>query len=117
MFVERAVVLTDEVRLGPDAFPEVIEALDCYQAEATTSEPEAVNSHESIPDNAAVDGHWPTLADSEAAHIRQTLIETRYNQVAAARMLAVPLATLVEKIRQHRILLPRMRQGAGSWED
>ena len=115
--VERAVVLTDEIRLGPDAFPEVIEALDCHQGETPAAEPEAVNSHESIPGIPAVAGRWPTLADLEAEHIRATLIETRYNQVAAARMLAIPLSTLMEKIRQHRIRLPRARQGAGRCED
>jgi DNA-binding NtrC family response regulator len=115
--VERAVVLTDEVRLGPDAFPEVIEAMDCHSSEVPTTDPEAVNSHESIPDIPVVDGRWPTLADLEAEHIRETLIEARYNQAAAARMLAVPLATLLEKIRQHRIPLPQLRHEAYSRDE
>ncbi len=115
--VERAVVFTNELRLGPDAFPDVIEACDDRPAEAPIPEAEAVNDHESIPGVPVVDGRWPTLDDLEAEHIRETLIEARYNQAAAARMLAIPLATLMEKIRKHRIPLPRFRQEAGSQQD
>lgn len=109
--VEQAILYTDERRLGPAAFAELLEE----PADAGTqhnqsqderqSRDERVNQHESVPSIEVVDGKWRTLAQIEADHIRVTLIEARYNQVAAARMLSIPLQELIAKIARYRIPL------------
>ena len=69
--VEQAILYTDERRLGPAAFAELLEE----PADAGTqhnqsqderqSRDERVNQHESVPSIEVVDGKWRTLARSK----------------------------------------------------
>lgn len=105
--VEQAVLFTDHQRLGPDDFAQLLDDLECVEKPEANSG-ESVNDHETVPSMDVVDGQWQTLEQVEAEHIRVTLAEARYNQVAAARMLAIPLTELAAKITKYRIRIPRV---------
>ncbi|MDG2384009.1 MAG: sigma 54-interacting transcriptional regulator [Pirellulaceae bacterium] len=113
--VERAILFNDEHRLRPEAFSALMEEPDSNRHQPQTKAIESVNQHESILPIDVVDGKWQTLAQMEAEFIRSTLVEARYNQVVAARLLAIPLNDLMSKIAQHRIALSPLGHDAGAF--
>lgn len=113
--VERAVVYRDELVLGPDAFPEILDALAAPARPAPTTQAapaERVNTHESVPCFPVVAAPWPTLADVEAEHLRTTMQQVHYNLQAAAQLLGLDPAALQEKLARRGILSvsPPLRQ-------
>ncbi len=142
-FIERAVVMTDGNVIGPEAFPEIMEAplrrtapvpggylppaaaLSSaeYPPPSPRLEPNASPTDEAPPPDGdpAVpmspceqdETVWLTLADLERKHIERTLRETYYNQTAAARLLDVDRKLLARKIKKYGIRLPEMRAPRG----
>ncbi len=107
--VERAVVYSDEPILGPEAFPEILEALAAtarVSPAAEAARAEAVNVHESVPSFQLVAAPWPSLAQVEADHIRSTLQQVLYNLQAASQLLGLEPSQLQEKMTRYGIFLP-----------
>jgi DNA-binding NtrC family response regulator len=112
--LERVVVESaGESVLDVDAFSRIFERIHSAKAEdsptATWEMSEPANALERIPPSTVVEGHWPSLAEVEAEHLRSTLEAARYNLTVAARMLKVDVDDLRTRLRRHeiRLSLPR----------
>jgi DNA-binding NtrC family response regulator len=131
--LERAMLFTEDDVIGPEAFDGLVKApreratdearVEEIRREVTPaiapvklgdpmSEPVFdVGRGQTSDDEAQRHGHWLTLSEMEAEHIRRTLEETFYNQTAAANLLGVDRKLLSRKIRKYGLDLPVRRRG------
>lgn len=74
-------------------------------ARLANSEVEPVNDVEAISSKPLIAGSqvWPTLAETESLHIRQTLEQADYNARVAAKMLGLTFRAFQQKLTQHRL--------------
>lgn len=121
-FIDRAVVMTEGEEIGPEAFPDILDARSdrsvglsawlptelpdpAFDSLPVDEMPNSTPSRraESVD---AENGMWLTLADIEKQHISRTLHETYFNQSAAARMLDIDRKMLARKIKKYDIHVP-----------
>ena len=123
-FIDRAVVMTEGDIIGPDAFPDILDArtertvglTSAWTPAPTADPPPAFESIlPSSPTNdvsplseptGKKNGTWLTLSELEKQHIRRTLQATFFNQSAAARMLDIDRKMLARKIKRYEIDIP-----------
>jgi DNA-binding NtrC family response regulator len=107
--LDRAIDASPSDLLGVDSFAELLAAIvepPFDDAELRSQPFEQVNDHERVPKYSAVRGHWPTLVEVEATHIRQTLEEAGFRRTIAARLLGIARDELDRKIIQYRVPMP-----------
>ena len=127
-FIDRAVVTTEGDVIGPEAFPDIMDARTTRSANVAWSQdespslsfldPPAINdarrlptTHEAWqPESASATGEWLSLAEVEKQHISRTLQETFFNQSAAARLLQIDRKMLARKIKKYDIPIPGPRR-------
>ncbi len=127
-FIDRAVVMTEGDEIGPEAFPDILDARTtrsvnvAWDQDANNSLfslprppelPEAggLLSHDArSPESDSQAGTWLSLAEVEKQHICRTLHETLYNQSAAARLLQIDRKMLSRKITKYGITVSGPRR-------
>ncbi len=125
--IERAVVLSDDPIIGPEAFGDIyhgttpsVVAYPDYPVEFPSGSRRGTNTNvgiaamqsaecgaDTIEHVATLEG-WPSLADMEAKHIARTLKETFYNQSAAAKLLGIDRKSLARKMKKYEIEAPEL---------
>lgn len=126
-FIDRAVVMTEGNEIGPEAFPDILDARTTRSTNVAWAEeglsssipvpspppiPEARRfpTHEAgSPESTIAAGGWLSLAEVEKQHISRTLHETFFNQSAAARLLQIDRKMLARKIKKFDIPIPGSR--------
>lgn len=116
--LERSVVHTSGDVLGPETMPELVEAVmaansTCPQAVGTIAVEQDLSAEESLHSGNIAGGprDWPTMAEIERQHIRQTLEKTFYNQCEAAKMLGIDRHALRRRIKKLGLNTPQSRRG------
>lgn len=130
--LERAVVMTEEERIGAQVFLDMLTEGSVedrsqvppggpfHRRRLTTVDPLTSDGHptgvgpakvlefgNSRDDPAQIEeSRWMTLAEVEEAYLRKTLRKTYYNQSAAARLLGIDRKLLARKVRKYGIQLP-----------
>ena len=95
--LERAILFTAGDAIGPEVLPASTEP---------QSTPAAACSPAPLSESIAMfprveDGRWPTAAEVEREHIRQTLEHVGHNQTAAARLLGIDRLQLRRRMAVH----------------
>lgn len=132
--LERAVVHASADVLGPEAMPELVEAVmdanpangqqprtltrrrDLSAKEQTaTHAPYRQNSSDEqsqhCEDSDCGARHWPTMDEVERQHIQDTLEKTLFNQCEAAKMLGIDRHALRRRIRKFGLDASQSRRG------
>ncbi|MFC1757158.1 sigma-54-dependent transcriptional regulator [Planctomycetota bacterium] len=89
-------------------FSSIVEQLTEFPGDPISNaepKPEPVNHIESIGSKPLVaeSQAWPTLAETESLHIRQTLAQADYNARVAAKLLGLTFRAFQQKLTQHRL--------------
>jgi DNA-binding NtrC family response regulator len=125
-FIDRAVVMTEGDVIGPEAFPDILDARTTRSANVawsqeedpsfSYSDPPAITDARRLPsqevwqfESVGPTGEWLSLAEVEKQHISRTLHETFFNQSAAARLLQIDRKMLARKIKKYEIPTPGPR--------
>ncbi len=99
--IERALLFSKGVELGPELFPlPKSSERKCFVLADTVAKSQAdmATADEAICDS---NGPWPTAAEVESAHIARTLQRTGYNQSAAARLLGIDRHQLRRRMERY----------------
>jgi two-component system response regulator AtoC len=106
--IERAVVIAQSDTLAVDDLPERVRAFSVSPPQSPRASLEDAEPATVLETSlAALNGDFRTRMERlEAELLKQALREASWNQTLAARQLAMPLRTLVYKIRMHGIRRP-----------